>query len=295
MTITRGIRALSAGYHRDFADIPDTDENISACIVVESHSDDSYATIANSWPDSIQLNAGITPIHITSGATIVRLEDSKLLGRAALYDSPPVDSQSQIQNPKSCCSKIIVTFENTGRYLQENELNTFVGKDFGDYRINLSTDCLFEKEFLVCSEAISEVANQRGLLRHENTFAKCIIYPYGGICEYGMHPQLIESCVFRTVSDGKQLYLRISPLSVMRNLGVDPTVDQKSESGYQFVGVKNFSASQRTNLYDELKNGACRISIINKNTSEESIYRSNAVLCTPKTNLILINFIKEES
>jgi hypothetical protein len=251
--------------------------------------------MANSWPDLIQLNAGITPIPITSDATVVRLQNSKLLGQTALYNSPSVDSQSQIQNPKSCYSKIIVTFENTGQYLQENELNTFIGKDFGDYRVNLSTDCLFEKEFLICSETISEIVDQRGLLKHENTFAKCIVYPYGGICEYGMHPQLMESCVFRAVFDGKQLYLRISPLSVMRNLGVDPIVDQRVESGYQFVGVKKFSASQTTNLYDELKNGACRISVINKNTDEESAYKSNAVLCTPKTNLISINFIKEES
>jgi hypothetical protein len=294
MTITRGIRAISAGYHRDFADIPDTDENISACVVVESHSDDSYATVANSWPDSIQLNACITPIPVTNDTTIARFENSRLLGRIALYNSPLVDSQSQIQNSKSCCSKIIVTFENTGKYLQENELNTFIGKDFGDYRI-LSTDCLFEKEFLVCSETISEIVDQRGLLKHENTFAKCIVYPYGGICEYGMHPQLMESCVFRAVFDGKQLYLRISPLSVMRNLGVDPILDQRIDFGYQFVGVKKFSASQKTNLYDELKSGACRISVINKNTSEESVYRSNAVLWAPKTNLILINFIKEES
>ncbi|MDR0631816.1 MAG: hypothetical protein LBF54_01030 [Holosporaceae bacterium] len=295
MTITRGIRALSTGYYHDFADVPDTDENLSTCVVFESKEDDCHGAVANSWPDSIALNASITRVAAASDATVERVENSKFLDRISLYGAPRIDLQSQVQNPKSCCSKIVVDFENTGKYSLENEIDTFIGKDFGDYQMNFSSDHLFEKEFLICSQSISEIADQSGTLKHENTFAKCKIYPYGGMFEYGMHPQLMESCVFRVVHDGKQLCLRISPLSAMRNLGIDPTKDQPSESGYQFVGVKNFSESQKTNLYDELKNGFCKIEVINKNTEETALYKSNAVLHQQKTNLITINFIKEES
>jgi hypothetical protein len=224
-----------------------------------------------------------------------RVENSQSKDRISIYNSPRIDTQSNVQNLKSCCSKIIVNFENTGKYLRENEAKVFVGKDFDDYQVSFQSDCLFKKEFLLCQNSISEIVDQKGFILHENTFAKCKIYPYGGIFEYGMHPKQMESCVFRTTYDGSSLYLRIFPLSGLRNLGIDPTSDQRMESGYQFVGMKNFTAAQKISLYDELKDGSCKISVANKNANEKSIYRSNAVLYTPKTNLISINFIKEES
>lgn len=121
MTIARGIKALSAGYYRDFADVPDTDENLSTSVVFESKEDDCYTATANSWPDSIILNARIAQVAIASGATIERIENSKFLGRISLYGAPKIDLQSQLQNPKSCCSRINVDFENTGKYSLENK------------------------------------------------------------------------------------------------------------------------------------------------------------------------------
>ncbi|MDR0555399.1 MAG: hypothetical protein LBG20_00060 [Holosporaceae bacterium] len=296
MTIARGIRSLSTGYQRDFADAPDTEENLSTYIMLESGDDECPAMIANAWPDFIMLNASIVPVAISSGATVERIENSRLLSRMNLYGSPQIDQQSHVHNPKFCCSKIMVNFENTGRYLLENDLNTFMSSNFGNYQINMmGSGCIFEKEFLISSDSISEITDQKGILVHENTFAKCKIYPYGGLCEYGMHPRLMESCIFRTTYDGKLLQLRISPLSALRSLGIDPTKDQPLESGYQFVGVKNFSSSQKTNLYDELKSGFCSIEIVNRSNNEKSIYKSNAVLHIPKTNLITINFVKEET
>ncbi|MDR1982800.1 MAG: hypothetical protein LBQ08_03325 [Holosporaceae bacterium] len=294
MTLTRGIRALSTGYYRDFLDVPDTDENLSTYIMMESKQDNCEVSVANAWPDSIMLNASMTSVEISSDIYMERRENAKLIAETKIYNNPKIDSQSNISNPASCCSKVVVNFENIGGYVLGKDVQNFVGKDFGDYRINLRSNCLFEKEFLVSSHSISEIVDQEGAVLHEHTFAKCKIYPYGGFFEYGMHPQLVESCIFRAVHDGNSLSLRISPLSALRSLGIDPCEDQREESGYQFVGVKNFSEPQKITLYDELKNGACAIEITNRNTKEKSIYRSNAILHVPKTNLITINFIGEE-
>ncbi|MDR2724444.1 MAG: hypothetical protein LBB25_04600 [Holosporaceae bacterium] len=292
--LIRGIRALSAGYHRHFADIPDTEENLSTEILLESKDENCCITTADCWPDFVMLDASLTSLKIFSNAILERSEESRFRDEIALYNYPRIDSQSNIQNFKSCCSKIIVNFENTGKYLLENEINVFVGNNFGDYQINFLSNHIFEKEFLTCQNSISEIADQSGSIIHEDTFAKCKIYPYGGLFEYGMHPKQMESCVFRTVHDETSLYLRILPLSVLRSLDIDPTADQRMESGYQFVGIKDFSVSQKTNLYDEIKDGFCQIEIVNRNTNERSIYKSNAVLFMPKTNLISINFIKEQ-
>jgi hypothetical protein len=110
-----------------------------------------------------------------------------------------------------------------------------------------------------------------------------------------MHPKQMESCIFYVVQDGKKsLGLRVCPLSTLRNAGVDPTKDLKSEHGYKFVGIKNFSDSQQLDLHDELKNGGCRLEVICKSTNEKSNYKSSGVFHTPQTNLIAINFIREE-
>jgi hypothetical protein len=79
----------------------------------------------------------------------------------------------------------------------------------------------------------------------------------------------------------------------LKNLGIDPTEDRISEGGYKFVGIKEFSQSQQMNLHDELKDGACRLEVINRNTNEKCFYKSNAVFHVAKTNLITINFLKE--
>ncbi|MDR1235660.1 MAG: hypothetical protein LBJ96_01495 [Holosporaceae bacterium] len=294
MTIARGIKTLSFGYFRNFSDVPDTEENLSADVVWESDGENCSILSVSSWPDSVMLDASINPAAVESHAILERAEGQNPPARVSVYDNPKFDTQSHLKNSKMCCSKITVSFENSGKYAFGNNALTFFGKIFDDYALNLSSNSLFEKEFLFCSESISEIANEKGLLQHGDTFVDRKIYPYGGLCEYGMHPKQMESCVFCSMPGKNFVSLFVSPLSAMQNSGIDPTNDLQSESGHRFIGIKNFSISQKTNLYDELKNGFCKIEVINKNTNEKSTYKSNGVFHTSKTNLITINFIKEE-
>jgi hypothetical protein len=283
MTIARGIRFLSAGYRRDFAETPDTEENLSTCATFESDDEGCVAVAADSWPDFILLDASVEPAEISSDATIERFEGGKFIERIATYGSPKIDSQSSVQNLKSCCSGIKVNFENTGEYSFENETKSFVGTDFGDYRIELPSNCLFEKKFLVSSGTTVETAGE--------TPERRAFYPYGGVCENGDHPKRMESLFFRTVRVGNSLSLRISPLSALLAAGIDPAVERPE---YRFVGTRDFSESQRTNLYDELKNGACEAEVANKIAGEKAVFKSFAVFHAAKTNLISVGFKRAE-
>jgi hypothetical protein len=295
MNIAGGIRALSAGYYRDFTDVPDTEENLSSCIVFESADENCSVTTMNSWPDSFMLDASMNPVAIASHAILEQTKNQNSIERISIYENPKFDEQSFVKSSKVCCRKIIVRFENSGKYLLQNNAITFFGKSFADCRLDFPADCLFEKEFLFCSDSISEIVDEKGLIRHEDTLAEHKIYPYGGLFEYGMHPKQTESCVFRSVSKKNSLSLRATPLSVLQNSGIDPAADLRSESGYRFVGIKHFSPSQKINLYDELKNGGCQIEVTDKNSNEKIAYKSNGVFHTPQTNLITVNFIRRDS
>ncbi|MDR3187457.1 MAG: hypothetical protein LBT63_03465 [Holosporaceae bacterium] len=298
MTILRGIRSLSETYDRDFPGVADTDENISSVVVFETEDEFSSIKLANSWPDFVALDASTSPMALAGAATVERIEIDRNLGKTSIYNAPKIDAQSHITNTASCCSKIAINFENTGRYGLEGDVRNFCGKSFDDYEIALPADCIFEKVFLTCGNGASLLEKYKKnaqnvvLLEHAGELVKCRFYPYGGFFEYGAHPRQMESCVFRTVHDGKSVFLRISSISTLKNLGVNPTEDTVSE-GVKLVGVKEFSASQRMNLYDELKGGACRLEVINRNTDEKCFYKSNAVFHVAKTNLITINFLKE--
>jgi hypothetical protein len=282
-------------------DVPDTEENISSCIIWETGDEDNFPVkLANFWPDFVSLNASMIPTAISGISVVVeRIDNGRNLGKIDVYNAPALDPQSHIDNHKLCCSKVVINFENTGTYCLEKDIFSFCGQSFDDYEIKFQSKSLFEKNFLTCANgtAISEkyTTDSKGvpLMEHPGGSAKCKIYPYAGFYEYGLHPKRIESCIFRTSHDGRSLYLRISPLSALHSAGIDPTSDQISETGYKFIGVKQFSESQKMNLYDELKSGACKIEVLNKNTNEKCFYKSDAVAHIAKTNLITINFIKK--
>ncbi|MDR1334588.1 MAG: hypothetical protein LBJ71_05205, partial [Holosporaceae bacterium] len=167
MTITRGIRALSQEYYRNFTEVPDTEENLSASVIWESDDSDCRSTLANRWPDSIVLNAAMNPIPIDSQAILERRKNQNLEGGISIYTNPKFDEQSLVKNSKICCSKIIVRFESSGRYTLENNTQVFFGKDFGDYQLNFPDDHQWEKEFLFQRESILELMTDEDLLRHE--------------------------------------------------------------------------------------------------------------------------------
>ncbi|MDR1375217.1 MAG: hypothetical protein LBJ45_00170 [Holosporaceae bacterium] len=299
MTILRGIRSLSETYDRVVHAVTDTEENISSTIIFETEDESSSVKLANVWPDFIGLKASMSPATIASAATVERIENGYNLGKMSIYNAPKIDAQSSIAGPASCCSKITVNFENIGSYSMEGKAYNFFGKTFDEYEIKFPLGYIFEKTFLTCSNGVSltekysQSAPNVVLLEHAGEQVQCRFYPYGGFFEYGVHPQRMESCVFRTTQDGKSLLLRISSLTTMKNLGLDPTEDKMSKSGHKFIGVKEFSPSQKMNLYDELKSGACRLEIINRNTNEKCFYVSSAIEHVAKTNLITINFLKE--
>jgi hypothetical protein len=299
MTIIRGIRSLYEAYDHDFGDIPDTDENISVGVVLESEDESGIVKLADLWPDFISLNAFMSPVAISSNATVERIECGKNLGKMSLYHGPKLAQQSHMNNVSGCCSKIIIDFEGIGMYGLENNVVNFYGKSFDDYEVRFSSEHLFEKTFLICENDVSLTEKyvldpKSGIqLEYGGGMVQSRFYPYGGFFEYGAHPQQMESCVFRTSQDGKSLQLRVSSIRTLQNLGIDPTGDQLIENKHKFVGVKEFSPSQKMSLYDELKSGACKIEVTNKNTGEKCVFGSHSVAHVAKTNLITINFTKE--
>ncbi|MDR2107815.1 MAG: hypothetical protein LBO73_04875 [Holosporaceae bacterium] len=287
MRLIGNIRDLTAGYYRDFEDVPDTEENLATGVVMESGNKECRTIVANRWPDSIQLDASVVPERKFSRVFAERRERSRSVCRISIYDSPATDAGSEVKNIESCCSGVTVEFENTGRYILDGETRTFTGSDPGDCRIVSKMRPLFEKKFPVCTESVTEIEQMSLIAPEPYRF-----YPYGGLYEYGMHPRQAESCIFRTVRVGDSLSLAISPLSALRAAGIDVFSDRQT-GGRRLIGIKNFPAAGKIDLYEELKSGACRLEVLNKNTGEKAIYVGNAVFHTPKTNLIAVNFIKQ--
>jgi hypothetical protein len=121
------------------------------------------------------------------------------------------------------------------------------------------------------------------------------IYAYGGFYEHGSHPHEIESCVFQINSGNSTSAIKIWKFSAFRQkCGFDATMDKDMGNGVAFIGIKNFSPSNKATLYDELIGGACNIKLSNKLTEEIAVYKSNGVFHIQNTDLIKINFIKGE-
>jgi hypothetical protein len=155
---------------------------------------------------------------------------------------------------------------------------------------------MFEKDFLTLNDPVIEKFKIKGgeaaLLKNTSQRAPHCLYPYGGFYEYGAHPQEVESCVFHINSAGsKTSAIKIWKLNAfLARCGIDPTADGVLEGGTPFVGVKNFSQSQKMSLYDELRNGLCKISLTNLITAENVVYESYGTSHVPNTDLITISF-----
>lgn len=301
MSLIRGMRSISYGYANDFIPVPETEENILSCVTLESDSEEAECEIkvANAWPEIISLNARMIPLKILSDATAERFENSRSLGKNQIYSSPIIYHNSSLKNPHSFCSKLIIKFENAGEYFIDHKKNSFLNKIFDDYDLKFETEgeIIFEKSFLISNEAVIErftkKIGQDTTIEGSSEKAPLRIYPYAGFYEYGVHPQEIESSVFQINSGDNTSAIKISKLNAFTKIGIDPAKNGVLEGGIKFLGVTNFSSSQKMNLYDELLSGACKISVINRNTKEICEYKSAGLTHAANTDLITINFIKE--
>ncbi|MDR2268488.1 MAG: hypothetical protein LBD81_03520 [Holosporaceae bacterium] len=302
MTLSRGIRFLSKGYIRDFPILPDTEENIKQEVLLETESNEDYSVkLACVWPENISLNASINPEKVATSTFVERFENAKSLGKNEIYKTPLIDCSSPLKNLEAFCAKIIVKFENSGEYITENKKHNFFGKYFDDYKLKFEKEdnYLFEKifPFLDGDQIIEKYVSSHGdFLREEGSLekAKFRIYPYSGFCEYGTHPKNMELCIFQTKANAKTTLILIHRLSALVASGINPFSDYVLKDGTPFVGIKNLQESQKSSLYDDIKNGECQVIINNIATNISQRYKSSGLTHIPGTNLITINFLRNE-
>ena len=306
MKISRGIKQISKfdenynTFNNDMLKKNNDKDEIVKYVVWEKKDDsddeDDLIKTVNEWPEMITLNASIEPENVKNIKTYISMiDENSKIANVFIYDNPKISPQSSVQ--KKCYSKIIIVYENTGKSSHRNE--TFTGTTFENFELELIDNIMFEKHFMLLEKNIQEIRKfdpqMNSYIIENGQKISCKIYPYGGFYEYGVHPKQIESCVFRLVNENPDLRIKISKLSDVEKTGIDPTKDSKVENGVQkFVGIKKFSDSQKINLYDEIKNGACSINIINTISDEKNIYKSCAITHIAHTNLITISFIKEK-
>ncbi|MDR2794796.1 MAG: hypothetical protein LBB12_03400 [Holosporaceae bacterium] len=298
MFLSKGIKSISNVYIRDFIDTPDTDENIKSPILLETESDDCHVKLADTWPENITLNARLDSTKITASTLVERIENDKSLGKSDIYMSPAIHMDSDVKNQYSFCTKVAVIFENSGSYLQEKAKNVFFHKSFDNYVMDFEKkdNILFEKKFPTLQTPIVERYNSSlgGFLHDKNSLEKASykIYPYGGFYEYGGHPKSIELCVFQIAPNAKATSIVISRITTLMGRGINPFAKQILKNGTPFIGLENAPEDYKTNLYDDIKNGLCKIKLTNITTDTSIQYKSTGLLHTQNTNLIIINFIQ---
>ena len=261
MSLIRGIRSMVQEYSRSYIVVNDKNEDIGSNVILAVGDDEDCAIqIVNLWPETIMLTAKMIPEKRFNKTLYVEAtKDTKSLGRNSIYSSSSIFcSTSEIKNNNSICSKLVLRYEGSGVFSINQKKRDFFGNSFDDYELKFAKDTvLFEKEFLALSGSISEQITEKMPYK---------IYPYGGFYEYGVHPKEIASCFFHI----------------------------KLPSGQIFVGIKEFSPSQKMNLYDEVLGGACGFLLANKSTGEQCRYKSNNLSHISGTDLIKIVFIREE-
>jgi hypothetical protein len=297
MYLIRGIRSLSSGYAHDFINIPETEENVKSHVALETEDNEcTYVKFSATWPSKIVLDAQMIPSKIPSaGIFAERYENDVSLGKNFLYTSPIIHQKSGITSPRAFCSKITIKFEGSGEYSFCGEHKSFFDDSFDEYKINIENDVLFEKDFLVLNapiiEKLTRKIGEHPTIDETNERVPYRVYPYGGFYEFGAHPQEIESCVFQISSEESKSSIKLWKLGAFFvKYGADPTINSIVDDGNNFIGIENFSASQKMTLYDELKNGSCKILLENTVTKEIHEYKSAGIYHRLNTSLVRINF-----
>lgn len=287
MSIVRGIRYISGKYTRNSVPLPDTEEKIEPCIVIETQDDGIEEDIvSDNFPEAINLFAKIIPHKDFPNISAERIKNSASLGKYAVYE-PKCATQAH-----PFCSKISLQFENLGEYMLDDSWHKFFKTTFMKYKLKFQheNNVIFEKEFPMHRENITENISTRN---SSNTDEPRVYttYPYCGFYSYGVHPREIEAHVFQLTESDRHTSINTWALSAFKaRFGFDATADKTSGST-QFIGAKNFSASQKVSLYDELCCGNCTITL--SDSTKEETYKSNSLFQISGTDLIQINFIKE--
>lgn len=281
--LIRSLRNISKGYNRQSDVLYEISNEVAPHTMFEIKGD-GEVQLFNTFPKNIILNASISPLPIESNAVLTRTINGQVQSMN-LYNSPTIDSQSPIQNTAFCCAGVEIVFENTGYTVADDgEKQLFVGKNFADYQMVIDDNSLYTKQFLITRESIQESINRDGIVVGNEKIASCVLYPYGGYYKYGIHPKQIESTVCFL---SKNSALNIYPISDVHFM--NPMAETLSPVGNKyFVGVKNFSKTQKQSLYDDIVNGECKF--ILKDKEQEKQFISNALIWQEKTNLMQINF-----
>ncbi|MDR1335108.1 MAG: hypothetical protein LBJ19_02445 [Holosporaceae bacterium] len=313
MSIVRSIRFLSDGYLRNFGNVPDTEENIVTTVALEMPDDGGICPIKlnEEWPTSIILDASMHPAKIKQHTVLIRQEDNVSLGKNSIYENPHFDSCSTFKNNRLFCSKILILFEKTGEYFCDGQSQSFMDEFFGEYFFVPSNTAsviadssrnkkvvLFEKKFPTAEsgdiiEKYTRGSGASKFLQMEGISGRAPyhFYAYGGFYEYGTHPQNMESCVFHSTAEGRASCIYLSKLSGLKKLGIDPDSKVNMLNDARAIFMHTFTISQKMTLYEELKNGGCKIQLTNNCSGRSRTYGSSGLIHTPGTNLIRINFI----
>lgn len=300
MSIVRGIRSVTCGYTRDFILVPETEERMESCLILETQSDNEClnSEIFYSFPEMINLTARIIPHKLFPSVFAERIENNISLGKNNIYETPLIHKDSPLVNKNTFCSKLTLQFENSGEYFFSKKWYHFFKKSFEEYEICFSfhDNVIFEKNFLLTSENIVEKIFKSKLSSHPSEDEKNLYraYPYAGFYSYGAHPHEIESCIFQINSANLHTEIKLWKLNSFKSkFGFDATIDTALEGDARFIGVKHFTGTQKLSLYEELTQGMCQFTLINLNTEEKNIYKSNNILHVSGTDLLKISFIKE--
>lgn len=283
MSLIRGIRSITHEYSRDYKDQTEQHGNVVSSVVLEtSDDDDFYVKIANAWPESIILSARIISERNFDSDLFVEITNgSASLGRNCIYSAPLFHSASEIKNKDNFCSKVCIRYENVGEFLINNKLNSFFGNSFDDYEIRFAANnIIFEQKFGKLSASVSEKLAGTSISAHITAHH---LYPYGGFFRYGAHPEEIEPCFFQVIVEKTKTAIRIlRSKKILASMSEGVNLDFPQ------------GTLQQKSLYDGLLSGESKIFLTNKITSKSCTYKSNSIHHISATNLIKINFIKEE-
>ena len=304
MSIVKGIKSATEGYIKNFYNLSATEPKIfSETYFSTNNEEDCIIKIANEWPENIFLKAMINPINFSEqeDVTIEYREGKKIFASTSLYRNPKFDSSSQIQDLKNLCSQIDVVYEGNGEIFINHETEKFKGNTTQDYFLDLKDNILFKKEFL--TEHIKNIVDditpkmENGSSSVRNSVPKTsvlFLHPYGGYYKLGDHPRNIESCIFYSTFNAKNTVLKAFTLKNIQSLGIDPFQNQILRNQTHIIGIKNFTESQKLNLYDEIKSGKCVIDVTNRNIKEICRYKSVGLEHFEGTNIIKIKFEGEK-